>query len=109
MLVINGILYFERLVNDEHLLDLVAPKAVRSKTLKELHNSNISGHLGREITLKAVKSRFYWPGITSDVATWCRESSTSTRGKPGLGAPLDMFGFEVVVPCIITENYNEYI
>ena len=121
MLVINGILYFERLVNDEHLLDLVAPKEVRSKTSKELHNSNISGHLGREITLKAVKSRFYWLGITSDVATWCRESSTSTRGKPCLGlgrfslhqtvvgVPLDMFGIEIVVPCIITENYNEYI
>jgi len=37
LFVINGILYFERLVNDEHLfIILVAPKEVRSKILKEL-------------------------------------------------------------------------
>lgn len=123
LFVINGILYFERLVhiNDEHLLVLVAPKEVRSKILKELHNSKVSGHLGRERTLKAVKSRFYWPGITSDVATWCRECSTCTRGKPGpglgifslhqfvVGAPLDMLEIDIVGTCPITENNNEYI
>ena len=107
LFVINGILYFERLVTDEHLLALVAPKEARSKILKELHNSKISGHLDRERTLKAVKSRFYWPGITSDVATWCRECNTCARGKlgPGLGrfslhqtvvgAPLDMLGIDI--------------
>ena len=102
MFVINDILYFERLVNDEHLLVLIVPIEVRCKILRELHNSKISCHLGRERTIKAVKSRFYWAGITSDVATWCRECSTCARVKSGLGlsrfslhhtvvgAPLDM-------------------
>lgn len=99
---------------------LVAPKGVtcRSKILKELHNSKISGHLGRERTLKAVKSRLYWPGITSDVALWCRECSTCARAKPGpglgryslhlpvVGAPLDMLGIDIVGPCPITEKIN---
>lgn len=47
---------------------LVAPYKVKSEILKPLHDSRVSGHLGRDKTLDSVKRRFFWPGMTTDVS-----------------------------------------
>ena len=45
----------------------MVPKELRTKIMTELHNSRISGHLGRDRTLQSIKHRFYWPGMSSDM------------------------------------------
>lgn len=119
--IVNDILYkkYEKL--GESSLVLVVPKELRNKIMKELHNSRISGHLGRDRTLESVKRRFYWPGMSSDVASWVKECSVCARAKrgPGLGRyplqqslvgfPLDRIGIDIVGPCPVTENGNEYL
>lgn len=117
----NGILYkkVENFGQDE--LVLVVPKELRTKLMKELHNSRISGHLGRDRTIQSVKRRFFWPGMSSDISSWVKHCAVCARTKrgPGLGRsplqqspvgyPLDRVAVDIVGPCPITENGNEYI
>ena len=41
---------------------LVVPRCMRHKVLKEVHEGAMGGHLGEEKTLQKLKERFYWPG-----------------------------------------------
>lgn len=86
----------------------------------ELHNQRTAGHLGRDKTLKSVQSRFYWPGMSSAVARWCRECNQCARRKagPGLGksplqqsfvgAPMDRIGIDIL-ECPVSNDGNQYI
>jgi len=40
-------------------LQLVVPKLLQEKVLKQIHDD---GHLGQEKTLSRVKQKSYWPG-----------------------------------------------
>lgn len=55
--IVNEILYkqYERL--GETSLVLIVPKELRTKIMKELHNSPISGHLGRDRILESIRRR----------------------------------------------------
>ncbi|XP_063436328.1 protein NYNRIN-like [Mytilus trossulus] len=89
--------------------------------MHQLHTQRIAGHLGRDKTLKAVKFRFFWPGMSTDVMNWCRECWDCAKGKPGpgagkaplqqskVGAPFDRIGIDIVGHCPITAKNNEYI
>jgi hypothetical protein len=121
--IVNEILYKQYEKLGETSLVLVVPKELRTKIMKELHNSRISGHLGRDRTffLESIRRRFYWPGMSSDVGSWVKKCSVCARAKrgPGLsrypfqqsqvGLPLDRIGIDIVGPCPVTENGNEFI
>lgn len=55
-----------------------------------LHNAKTSGHLGRERTLHSIRNRFYWPGMTDDVARGCQTCQPCSKKKlkqgPGQGS-----------------------
>ena len=40
---------------------------LRTKVLKECHDTPIAGHLGRDKTLEAVSRLLYWPNLRTDV------------------------------------------
>lgn len=63
----------------EEVLQLVLPAALRSEVLRQLHQQH--GHQGRERTLELVRQRCYWPGLSSDVASWCQECDRCQAGK----------------------------
>jgi len=119
--IVNEILYKQYEKLGETSLVLVVPKELRTKIMKELHNSRISGHLGRDRTLESIRRRFYWPGMSSDVGSCVMECSVCARANrgPGLGRyplqqsqvglPLDRIGIDIVGPCPVTENENEFI
>lgn len=85
----------------------------------QLHNSRLAGHLGREKTLKKIRSRFYWPGMSTDIRRWCQNCMFCQKRKPdpGMGkfqrvdvsAPLDAIVIDIVGPLPTTENGNQYI
>lgn len=118
----NDILYHqvESEIGEPKLV-LVAPKEVRNQIFHELHENRTAGHLGRDKTLDSVKRRFYWPGISKDIASWVRECSACARCKSGpgvgkaplkqsqVGYPLDRIAVDIVGPCPVTEDGNEYI
>ncbi|CAG2221614.1 unnamed protein product [Mytilus edulis] len=121
LLIENGLLYYRIETDNEENLVLVAPTEIRNQIMKEFHNSVISGHLGRDRTIRAIKNRFYWPGMTSDISSWVRECIVCAKAKPGpgigrfplqqslVGCPFDRIGVDIVGPCPITENENEYL
>jgi hypothetical protein len=60
---------------------LVAPKVIQEKILKESHGGTMSGHFGEEKTLERVKQKFYWPGYFNDVRHWCRTCASCATTK----------------------------
>ena len=61
------------------LSQLIAPKKMRDLIFSQLHEQGYADHLRRDRTLAAVKRRFYWPGISKDIAMWCRECQICAR------------------------------
>ena len=100
---------------------LVVPRTLRREIMQQLHNTKTAGHLGRERTLRAVRSRFYWPGLRGDVIRWCKQCEMCARGKPGpglgraplqhrrSGAPFERIAIDILGPLNQSYNGNEYI
>ena len=65
----DGILYRTLYLNGETKKVLVLPLSLRSVVLRQLHD--FSGHQGVERTTELIRSRFYWPTLTSDVVEHC--------------------------------------
>lgn len=63
----------------EEAFQLVLPVTLRSEILGQLHQQH--GHQGVERTTELVRQRCYWPGLTSDVASWCQECERCQAAK----------------------------
>ncbi len=73
------------------VFQLVVPKCLRKQVLSVAHD-NVAGHLGITKTYHRILRYFFWPGIKSDVAQYCRSCHVcQVVGKPNqiiLPAPL---------------------
>lgn len=63
----------------EEMLQLVLPAVLKPEVLRQLHQQH--GHQGRERTLELVRQRCYWPGLSSEVASWCQECERCQSAK----------------------------
>ena len=74
----NGDLLFE---GDQ----LVVPSdaELRTRILAECHDSTTGCHFGRDKTLDAVKRRFAWDGMSTDVDRYVASCDSCQRNKPG--------------------------
>ncbi|KAI8490454.1 hypothetical protein Bbelb_317220 [Branchiostoma belcheri] len=52
---------------------LVIPRELACHVLPALHDDSTAGHFGPSRTLHRARERFYWLGMTMDVARHCRE------------------------------------
>ncbi|KRX29621.1 Retrovirus-related Pol polyprotein from transposon, partial [Trichinella sp. T9] len=85
-----------------------------------MHDSRYAGHLGERRTLARVRSRFYWPGMSGDVHTWCRTCTQCARRKgptknnrapmQAMAAryPLQRVGMDILGPLEKTPSGNRY-
>lgn len=55
----------------EEVLQLLLPVALKVDVLTQLHQQH--GHQGIERTGELVRQRCYWPGMSSDIVSWCQE------------------------------------
>ena len=82
----QGVLHrdWETAAGDTTVPQLILPKILRKEVFTQLHNTPTSGHLGISKTLEYLRSRFYWPGLHSDVKKWCAscDDCASRRGPP---------------------------
>ena len=52
---------------------LVVPKgSMRQRILREVHDSVLSGHLGRDRTEELLRRQYWWPNLHGDVAKYVR-------------------------------------
>ena len=69
---------------------------IRRMILEECHDIPIAGHLGRDKTLAAVTSTFFWPHLRRDVALYvqrcevCQQVKASNQKTIGLHMPLEI-------------------
>ena len=64
---------------------LIVPSSseVRTRILAECHDSTTGCHFGRDKTLDAVKLRFSWDGMSTDVERYVASCDACQRNKPG--------------------------
>ncbi|MCG8044919.1 MAG: RNase H-like domain-containing protein [Candidatus Thiodiazotropha endolucinida] len=84
----DNILHKTVTIDGQQVLQLVLPMHYRSTVLKLLHDD--SGHQGRDRTMSLVRSRFFWPGMESDVEKKVKNCSRCIlrKSNPGPSAEL---------------------
>ena len=100
---------------------MIVPRSLRTEILKQMHNSILSGHLGRKKTQEKLLQRFYWFNVRADVANWIRQCNEcgaiktpqqhprAPMGTMTVGAPLDRLSTDILGPLPETPRKNRYI
>jgi hypothetical protein len=60
----------------------VGPKALVRDVLNVCHGIPLTGHLGKDKTVKTISQYFYWPVLTADVAQRVRGCHVCQMRKP---------------------------
>ncbi|XP_042878233.1 uncharacterized protein LOC122257193 [Penaeus japonicus] len=75
----KGILY-RRVVHADNVTEqIVVPCESRDAVMEIAHSSLMSGHLGIKKTLMRIQNKFFWPGMQSEVARFCRSCDPCQR------------------------------
>ena len=102
-------------------LQFLVPRPLREDILYQVHNTIVSGHLGRKKTLEKLLQRFFWYGVSDDVYSWilrCDICAATKRphktpraplGKMQVGAPFDRLSTDYLGPLPLTPRSNRYI
>ncbi|XP_078492084.1 uncharacterized protein LOC144747728 [Ciona intestinalis] len=90
---------------------LLVPNDLRIKIMEIAHDSIMGGHMGVKKTLDRILINFYWPGIRSDVARFCKScdvcQKTIGKGKvakvplqkmPLIDVPFERVAVDLVGP-----------
>ena len=86
LFIMNGVLCRWRTrPNKRRVAQSVVPMALRQQLLDYCHGHRTSAHFGRQRTEVKIKSRYYWPGMTSDIRRWVKECPQCCLSKPGPG------------------------
>lgn len=119
----NGVLYRQFLRQDgsgDHL-QLIVPKSLRSEVMKQMHESVLSGHLGKRKTREKTLQRFYWFCLRDDVNAFVRRCDSCAANKPPakppraplgdlrVGAPMDRLATDILGPLPTTPRGNRYV
>ena len=123
LVIQDGCLYrqFHRKDGTGSHLQLIVPRPLKANILHQMHNSIISGHLGRKKTLEKLLQRLFWYGVREDVYMWiikCDVCATikplhkvprAPLGKMQVGATLDRLSTDILGPLPVTPRGNRYI
>jgi len=92
----DGTLYRNRKLRDETVEQLVLPKACRDPVLQMAHAIPMAGHLGRKKTTERVLQRFFWPGVSKDVAEYCKNCPSCQKASSKHVAPAPLIPLPVI-------------
>ncbi|KAI2661959.1 Retrovirus-related Pol polyprotein from transposon 17.6 [Labeo rohita] len=102
---------------------IVLPSVVRASVLKLAHDHVMGGHLGVNKTFQRVSQYFYWPGLRTSVANYCRSCrECQLVGKPNqvvrpvplcpipvMGEPFERLILDCVGPLPKSREGYQYI
>ena len=54
---------------------------LRTRLIQSIHESLLSGHLGRESIRELLAREYTWPGMTQDVRRFVRNCNTCSKSK----------------------------
>ena len=104
MKLIGGVLYWydadplieDILGDDEDAWKVVVPEEKRAEIMRECHDDPVSGHMGREKTLKRAKLRYFWPKMKNQIATYVRECLICQQVKVEQRVPAGLMGKRLI-------------
>ena len=119
----NGVLWrtYENVQTKQEWKQLIVPQPLREEILEEIHAGVMGGHLGEDKTLQQLKKRFYWPGHSQDVKTWCQTCATcASRKTPAprncaplqtvtVGSPMQIIAVDIMGPLPESKQMNSYV
>ena len=76
---------------------LVLPQKCRKVVLRLANNIPLAGHLGIRKTRARVLQRYYWPGVFTDIAKYCRTCEVCQRSQPRRPTKVKMITMPIVV------------
>jgi hypothetical protein len=94
---------------------------LRKEILKNMHDSVISGHIGKKKTKEKLSHRYYWYEMREDISIWISQceicgankppnkSSKAPLGSMPMEAPLYRMGTYLLGPLPVTPRGNKYI
>ena len=119
----DGVIYrrFHRKDGTGSYLQFLVPREMRTEIMEQMHNSVLSGHLGKKKTREKILQRFYWFGLREDSNTWVAKCHVCGATKPPgrtpkaplgdmvVGAPMDRLSTDILGPLPETHRGNKYI
>ena len=123
----NGLLYWKWRPEGSAVGDvrtckqLVLSQQCRQAVLQLAHDVPMVGHMGITRTKDRLLQRYYWPGVFTDIANYCRScevcqksnSKCPTRAKmvsmPLIEQPFQRIAMDVVGPLTRTQRGNRFI
>ena len=119
----NGLLFrrFEDISGHKKWAQFIVPQTLRKEVMNALHSGYAGGHLGENKMLGKLKERFYWPGHTEEVRSWCQSCLTCAarkspvqRNKAKLqgihpGYPMQLVAMDLLGPLPESTNKNSYV
>jgi hypothetical protein len=99
----------------------IAPAKLHEEILDQMHNSVLSGHLGRKKTKEKTIQIFFWHEIREDIDVWiskckiCQQNKLPAKnpraplGTMRVGATLDRLATDILGPLPLTPRGNQYI
>ena len=119
----DGLLFkkFYKKDGTENFSQFLVPFTLRKEVLTNLHNSVLSGHLGKKKTKGKLVQKYYWYEMREDIDIWIsqceicgankppQKSSRAPLGKMPVGAPLDRLATDILGPLPLTPRGHRYI
>ena len=100
---------------------LVLPQQCQQAVLQLAHDVPITGHVGITRTKNPLFQRYYWPGVFTDTANYCRSCEVCqksnfkcpTKAKmipmPLIEQPFQQIAMDIVGPLPRTQGENRFI
>ena len=100
---------------------LVLPQQCRLPVLRLAHDVPMAGHMGITRTKDRLLQRYYWPGIFSDTANYCRSCEVCQKSNPKypirakmvsmplIEQPFQRIAMDVIGPLPCTQRGNRFI
>ena len=102
-----------------NLLSIVVPEKLRKKVIETGHDQ--AGHMGTKKTRRMIGDHFYWPGMASQIAQYCKACPVclkfnfkKTRKEPlhplpVISQPWDRIAIDIVGKLPRTRRGNSYV
>ena len=99
----------------------LVPSKIRIAIFHRVHRRELI-HVGYEKIYYALRKRYWWPNMASDILEWCRACESCQNSKPGPGGsrnpllqrditfePMDRLGIDLVIFTTPTERGNSVL
>ena len=121
--LIDGVLFhkFSRKDGTGEHTQFIVPRKLRDGIGHQMHNSLLSGHLGKHKTMEQVIQCFYWFWLREDCDLWVEKCDTCASvkkppqkpqtllGQMPVGVPMDRLATDILGPLPLTPRGNQYI